>query len=132
MSIRAKDYAIIVVEDETFLSKVLSERLIDEGFARVDVAGNGEEALQKIKANPPDIILLDMILPKMNGFEVLQILKKDSTLSTIPVLALSNLGQDQDIVQAKQLGAVDYLVKSNFSLQKVVSKIYSILETVHG
>lgn len=128
MGVQAKKYSVIVVEDESFLSKVLSERLEDEGFARVDVAGNGEEALQKIQANPPSIILLDMILPKKNGFEVLQELKADAKLKTIPVLVLSNLGQDQDIEQAKALGAADYLVKSNFSLQKVVSKIYSILE----
>lgn len=123
-----QEYSVIVVEDETFLSKILSERLEDEGFKRVDVAGNGEEALQKIKTNPPSIILLDMILPKMNGFEVLKALKEDSTLSGIPVLVLSNLGQDQDITQAKSLGAADYIVKSNFSMQKVVNKIYELLE----
>ncbi len=124
----AKDYSVIVVEDETFLSKILSERLEDEGFKRVDVAGNGEEALQKIEANPPDIVLLDMILPKMNGFEVLHELKSNEVLSHIPVLVLSNLGQDQDIRQAQELGAADYIVKSNFSLQKVVNKIYELLD----
>lgn len=123
-----QEYSVIVVEDETFLSKILSERLEDEGFKRVDVAGNGEEALQKIKTNPPSIILLDMILPKMNGFEVLKALKEDAALSGIPVLVLSNLGQDQDITQAKSLGAADYIVKSNFSMQKVVNKIYELLE----
>lgn len=123
-----QEYSVIVVEDETFLSKILSERLEDEGFKRVDVAGNGEEALQKIKTNPPSIILLDMILPKMNGFEVLKALKEDTALSSIPVLVLSNLGQDQDITQAKSLGAADYIVKSNFSMQKVVNKIYELLE----
>lgn len=128
MTTQAKDYSVIVVEDENFLSKILAERLEDEGFGRVDVAGNGEEALEKIKANPPSIVLLDMILPKLNGFEVLQIIKKDPKLKDIPVLVLSNLGQDQDIEQAKKFGAADYLVKSNFSLQKVMSKIYSILE----
>jgi len=128
MGVQAKNYSVIVVEDESFLSKVLAERLEDEGFQRVDVAGNGEEAMQKIKANPPSIILLDMILPKKNGFEVLAELKQDKKLQTIPVLVLSNLGQDQDVEQAKALGAADYLVKSNFSLQKVVAKVYSILE----
>lgn len=123
-----QEYSVIVVEDETFLSKILSERLEDEGFKRVDVAGNGEEAIQKIKTNPPSIILLDMILPKMNGFEVLKALKEDAALSGIPVLVLSNLGQDQDITQAKSLGAADYIVKSNFSMQKVVNKIYELLE----
>lgn len=121
---------ILVVEDESFLSKVLAERLEDEGFQQVDVAGNGEEAMSKVKEHRPDIILLDMILPKMNGFEVLEALKADAKLKTIPVIVLSNLGQDQDIDQAKGMGAVDYLVKSNFSLQKVVQKITEVLNHV--
>lgn len=128
MPIDFKHTNILIVEDESFLSKVLAERMEDEGFARIDVAGNGEEALVKVKANRPDIILLDMILPRMNGFEVLEHLQADPKLKTIPVLVLSNLGQDQDIEQAKSLGATDYIVKSNFSLQKVVEKIASILQ----
>ena len=127
MAIDLTTKSILVVEDESFLSKVLAERLEDEGFGRIDVAGNGEEALAKVKQHPPDIILLDMILPKMNGFEVLEALQADKKLATIPVLVLSNLGQDQDIEQAKKLGARDYIVKSNFSLQKVVEKIMSII-----
>lgn len=128
MNIDFKHNTILIVEDESFLSKVLAERMEDEGFARVDVAGNGEEALVKVQASRPDIILLDMILPRMNGFEVLEHLQADPKLKTIPVLVLSNLGQDQDIEQAKHLGATDYIVKSNFSLQKVVEKIASVLQ----
>lgn len=128
MAIDLSKQSIIVVEDESFLSKVLAERLEDEGFGHIDVAGNGEEALVMIKQHNPDIVLLDMILPKMNGFEVLEVLQADPKLKKIPVLVLSNLGQDQDIEQAKKLGARDYIVKSNFSLQKVVEKIMSILD----
>lgn len=128
MAIDLSKQSIIVVEDESFLSKVLAERLEDEGFGHIDVAGNGEEALAMIKNHHPNIVLLDMILPKMNGFEVLEILQADPKLKKIPVLVLSNLGQDQDIEQAKKLGARDYIVKSNFSLQKVVEKIMSILD----
>ncbi len=128
MAIDLSKQSIIVVEDESFLSKVLAERLEDEGFGHIDVAGNGEEALVMIKNHNPNIVLLDMILPKMNGFEVLEILQADPKLKKIPVLVLSNLGQDQDIEQAKKLGARDYIVKSNFSLQKVVEKIMSILD----
>lgn len=127
MAIDLTTKSIIVVEDESFLSKVLAERLEDEGFGRIDVAGNGEEALAKIKQHKPDIVLLDMILPKMNGFEVLEVMQADNALKKIPVLVLSNLGQDQDIEQAKKLGARDYIVKSNFSLQKVVEKIRSVI-----
>lgn len=128
MAIDLSKQSIIVVEDESFLSKVLAERLEDEGFGQITVAGNGEEALAMIKQHNPDIVLLDMILPKMNGFEVLEVLQADPKLKKIPVLVLSNLGQDQDIEQAKKLGARDYIVKSNFSLQKVVEKIMSILD----
>ena len=128
MAIDLSKQSIIVVEDESFLSKVLAERLEDEGFGHIDVAGNGEEALAMIKRHNPNIVLLDMILPKMNGFEVLEVLQADPKLKKIPVLVLSNLGQDQDIEQAKKLGARDYIVKSNFSLQKVVEKIMSILD----
>ncbi len=128
MSNDFKTKAILIVEDESFLSKVLAERMEDEGFGRIDVAGNGEEALQKVSSHQPDIILLDMILPRMNGFEVLEHLQADAKNKKIPVLVLSNLGQDQDVDQAKKLGATDYIVKSNFSLQKVVEKIASILK----
>lgn len=128
MAIDLSKQSILVVEDESFLSKVLAERLEDEGFGHITVAGNGEEALAMIKHHNPDIVLLDMILPKMNGFEVLEALQTDPKLKKIPVLVLSNLGQDQDIEQAKKLGARDYIVKSNFSLQKVVEKIMSILD----
>lgn len=128
MSIDFKQRSILIVEDESFLSKVLTERMEDEGFGRIDVAGNGEEALQQLKSHVPDIILLDMILPRMNGFEVLEHLQTDAKLKKVPVLVLSNLGQDQDMEQAKSLGATDYIVKSNFSLQKVVEKISGILE----
>lgn len=127
MPIDPKQLSVLVVEDESFLSKILSERLTDEGFKTVDIAGNGEEALQKVTQNRPSVILLDMILPKMNGFDVLKKLKSQPDTAKIPVLILSNLGQDSDIQQAKELGAADYIVKSNFSMQKVINTIYELL-----
>ncbi|MDP3970178.1 MAG: response regulator [bacterium] len=130
MNIKPQDYSIIVVEDESFLSKILAERLNDEGFKKIIVASNGVEALQKIKDDQPDLILLDMILPKMNGFEVLEELKNDDKLKNIPVLILSNLGQDNDIERAKELGADQYIVKSNFSMHKVMASVTEMLEKV--
>lgn len=114
---------ILLIEDDVFLSKVLEERLLDEGFL-VDIAGNGEEGFSKIKSFTPDLILLDMILPKMNGFEVLKKIKKDSKNKNTPVIIVSNLGQDEDMKLGRKLGAVDYLVKSNFSLKAIVDKVY--------
>ncbi len=122
-----KSIAVLVVEDEVFLSKVLAERLQDEGFGRVEVAINGEEALQKMRHQPPDIILLDMILPIKNGFTVLQEMRTDDKLKQIPVMVLSNLSQEHDVTRAKKLGAAAYLVKSNFTLQKVVDTLRKIL-----
>jgi DNA-binding response OmpR family regulator len=116
---------ILLVEDDMFLSKIMEERLQDEGW-EVNLAGNGEEGLQKAKSYLPDLILLDMILPKMNGFEVLEALKKDEKTKKIPVIVLSNLGQDEDIKNAKKIGAADYLVKSNFSIKAIVEKINKI------
>ena len=116
---------ILLVEDDMFLSKIMEERLQDEGW-EVNLAGNGEEGLQKAKSYLPDLILLDMILPKMNGFEVLEALNKDEKTKKIPVIVLSNLGQDEDIKNAKKIGAADYLVKSNFSIKAIVEKINKI------
>lgn len=117
---------ILLVEDDMFLSKIMEERLQDEGWD-VNLAGNGEEGLQKAKSYLPHLILLDMILPKMNGFEVLEALKKDKIAKDIPVIVISNLGQDEDIKNAKKMGAVDYLVKSNFSMKAIIEKIAKYL-----
>lgn len=117
-----KKHKILIVEDDTFLVKMYLERLQDEGFA-VAVASNGEEGLQKVETEKPDLILLDMIVPKMNGFDFLKNIKKDEQAKNIPVLILSNLGQDQDVKLGKELGAVDYLVKTNYSLKTVIEKI---------
>lgn len=116
---------ILLVEDDMFLSKIMEERLQDEGW-EVNLAGNGEEGIQKVKSYLPDLVLLDMILPKMNGFEVLEALKRDSQTKNIPVIVLSNLGQDEDIKNAKKIGAADYLVKSNFSIKAIIEKINKI------
>ena len=113
---------ILIVEDDTFLVKMYLERLQDEGY-KVAVASNGEEGLQKAEFDKPDLILLDMILPKMNGFDFLKEIKSKSDLKDIPVVILSNLGQDQDVKLGKELGAVDYLVKTQHPLTGVVEKI---------
>ncbi len=113
---------ILIVEDDSFLVKMYLERLQDENFV-VAVASNGEEGLQKAQTEKPDLILLDMILPKMNGFDFLKQIKADPALKNIPVIILSNLGQDQDIEQGRQLGAVDYLLKTNYPIQGVIDKI---------
>lgn len=118
----AKKKKILIIEDDSFVVKVFLERLQDEGF-EVAVATNGEEGLRMTRAEKPDLVLLDLILPQMNGFDYLRKVKKDSQSRKIPVLILSNLGQDEDVSLGKKLGAVDYLVKTSHPLRSVVEKI---------
>lgn len=113
---------ILLVEDDAMLHKVLSERLKQEG-AEVEVATNGEMALAKAQEFKPNLILLDIILPKKSGFEVLAELRDMSEFKKTPVLVLSNLGQDEDISRMKEMGVKDYLVKADYSLTEMVEKI---------
>lgn len=122
MEITDSKIKIVIVEDDQFLAKVLMFRLEEEGF-RVALAANGEVAIEIIKNENPAIILLDLLLPKKSGFEVLAEMKLDEVIKNIPVIILSNLGQQTDIDKGIQLGAIDYLVKANFSIQDIVLKI---------
>lgn len=122
-----KKRKVLVVEDETFLVKIYSVKLKKEGFD-VSIATDGEEAVKLAAEVKPDLILLDLILPKLNGFEALERMRTNPVNKTTPVLVLSNLGQEEDIKRATALGASDYLVKANFSIQDIVAKIKEVLE----
>jgi len=113
---------ILLIEDDLFLSKIFSNRLIAEGFEAI-VALDGVEGLEKIKNSSFDLILLDLILPKKSGFEVLEEMRMNDELKKIPVVILTNLEQDVDIEKGKALGAVDYLIKANFSIKEVIDKV---------
>ncbi|MBI2097774.1 MAG: response regulator [Candidatus Vogelbacteria bacterium] len=113
---------ILLVEDDKFLSTALADKLAREGFAVIK-ASNGEEALAKVRLARPDLVLLDLIMPQKTGFEVLADLKLEPSTKNIPVIVLSNLGQEADIKKAKELGARDYLVKSDVEMKTVVEKI---------
>jgi DNA-binding response OmpR family regulator len=117
---------VLLAEDDKFLTQAYSHGLGRAGFA-ITHAPDGEIALEKIRADRPDIILLDLIMPVKNGFEVLEELQKDERLKTIPVIILSNLGQETDIQKGRELGARDYLIKSNSSMNTVIGKIKEIL-----
>jgi len=118
---------VLVAEDDRFLSKAYGAKLKKEGFD-VILAMNGEEAVEEAKNKKPDIILLDLVMPRKDGFEALSDLKKDASTKSIPVIILSNLGQEEDIIKGKELGAVDYLVKSNIAIREVVEKIREVLK----
>jgi|SRR3989344_4094413 len=117
---------VVVVEDEEILGKVLKEKLEKEKF-KVSLATDGEAAVPLISDVVPDIVILDLILPKKDGFEVLKELKASPNLKQIPVLVLSNLGQDEEIKKALSLGAIDYLVKTQHPIKEVVEKVKNYL-----
>ncbi|MFY9457443.1 MAG: response regulator [Candidatus Spechtbacterales bacterium] len=116
---------ILIIEDEKALLSMLSDKLMREGYDVVS-AEDGEAGIQKAKEEKPDLILLDIIMPKMSGIEVLEIMRADKTLSAIPVIIISNSGQQVEIKRAKALGARDYLVKAEFDPQEVIEKVRAL------
>lgn len=117
---------VLLVDDDLTLREMYGERLKVEGFEIVQ-ANNGEEALQKAKEIHPNVILLDIMMPKINGFDVLKQLKEDPGLKDIPVIILTALIQDVDRMQGKKLGAADYVVKSETMPGEVIAKIKGVL-----
>lgn len=113
---------ILIVEDEQVLSKVLKEKFDKAGF-ETKVSGDGEAAILDSKSFLPEIIVLDLVLPKKSGFEVLKAVKADPETKMIPVIVVSNLGEDSDIKQALSLGAKDYFVKSQHPINEIVEKV---------
>jgi DNA-binding response OmpR family regulator len=122
-----KTKRILIVEDDQFLVKVYTTKLNKEGF-EIQMAISGEEVMEKVKTFKPNLILLDIMLPGQNGFEVLEALKKERKTKKIPVIILSNLGQDSDVKKGMELGAVDYFIKTDLSINDVVSKIKSAMK----
>jgi DNA-binding response OmpR family regulator len=117
---------ILVAEDDRLLGKAATAALRRSGF-EVDLAVNGEAALASARAVPPDLILLDVIMPGIQGFEVLARLKADPATRAIPVVMLSNLGQDTDVEEAMRAGASAYLVKANLRLDELALKVRAVL-----
>lgn len=113
---------LIIAEDEEILREVLKEKFERAEF-KVLTARDGEEALELIKKSNPDAVLLDLILPKKTGLSVLEEAKKHPGIKTIPIIVLSNLGEDENIKQALSLGAADYLVKTQHPIKEIVEKV---------
>ncbi len=118
---------VFAVEDDKFLRELLASKLIAEGYA-VETAVDGKEALEKLPTVKADVILLDLILPDVNGFEILEKIKASPEHKETPVIVLSNLDQKEDLEKAKKLGAADFMIKANFALSEIVSKIRGILQ----
>jgi DNA-binding response OmpR family regulator len=119
---------VLLAEDDRFLRRAAEARLRQHGLD-VLTAADGEEALRLARAEPLDLVLLDVVMPKLEGFEVLRLLKEDPATARIPVIVLSNLGQERDVSQAMALGAVAFLVKAHLSLQDLVDRVDAVLGT---
>lgn len=122
---------ILLAEDDRFLRKAAEVRLRRAGHVVV-TAADGEEALAVARSTPVDLILLDLIMPKVQGFEVLRALKADPATRDVPVIVMTNLSQDLDREQALRCGAAGYLVKANLSLDAVVAEVARALPEVVG
>ncbi len=117
---------ILIIEDEKILSELIGSKLGREGY-QVLAAYNGEEGIKAIKRYKPDLILLDIVMPKKNGFEVLKEISKDNKLKHIPVIIISNSGQLIEINKAIKWGVKDWLIKTEFDPQEVVQKVKKAL-----
>ena len=117
---------ILLIEDDLFFQKFFAVKLAEVGYT-TDLASNGEEGLAKARQQKPDLILLDLIMPVMDGFKVLEELAKDENLKTVPVMVFSTLGQEQDMQRAKFLGAKDYMNKTFFDFDNLKTKIETLI-----
>lgn len=118
---------VLVIEDDKFLRELIAQKLLKEGY-NISEAIDGEEGIKKVKEEKPDLVLLDLILPGIDGFEVLSQMRADSSLTSIPVIILSNLGQKEDVEKGLKLGAADYLIKAHFTPGEIIDKIKIVLK----
>ncbi len=123
----ATAYKILLIEDEEFLRRIFKSRMVAEGYDVADVE-SAESALAWLKQSQPDLIILDLYLPKMNGFDFLRRLKANPARKDTPVLILSGLGQEADISKGLELGAQEFVVKSNVNPRELLAKIREMVE----
>jgi len=119
---------ILWVEDDTFLSSLIAERLSTEG-CELHHAKNGEEAFAVLETVKPDLILLDLLLPGVSGFDLLKSIRSGETTKNIPVIVLSNLGQKADLERGMRLGATKYLIKATAGLDEIVAEAAKVLSS---
>src|SRR3989304_6736448 len=117
---------ILIVEDDPLMSRMYQKIFKFEGYD-VEMAANGEEGLEKVKSAKPTLILLDIMMPKMNGLEVLEKLKADPATKTIPVVVLTNLAGQSDAEKALSMGAIKYIIKSEYEPKQVANMVKEIL-----
>ena len=118
---------ILIIEDDFYIRELLARELIKENYEVIQVVG-GEEGLKKIKEENIDLVLLDLILPGIQGYEVLSKIKEDVDTSAIPVIIISNLGQKEEVEKGLKLGAIDFLIKAHFAPDEIIDKIKAVLK----
>ncbi|MFA4890225.1 MAG: response regulator [Candidatus Paceibacterota bacterium] len=118
--------SILIVEDDKFFRDLVSKKLEKNGFEML-LAADSKETLTLLEEKKPSLIISDLILPGLDGFELISIIKKDEKTKDIPVIVLSNLGQKEEIERAMSLGAIDFMVKVNFTPDEIVEKIKRVL-----
>lgn len=117
---------ILVIEDDRYAANLYKLKLAKEGY-KIEIANDGEEALDKVEKFNPDLIVLDLLLPGMDGFTVLKTLRQGKELKT-PILVLSNLGEDENVEKALGLGADDYMIKVETGMEELAVKIESLIK----
>lgn len=117
---------ILIIEDDEFFRELMSKKLVSGGFA-VSEAVDGEKGLERVKKSKPDLILLDILLPNIDGFDVLLNLKGNPETAAIPVVILSNLSSKEDIEKGLKLGASDFLIKSQVASEEIIEKIKNLI-----
>jgi DNA-binding response OmpR family regulator len=122
-----KQSIVLIVEDDAFLVKAYQIKLKKMGV-EVWTATDGSTALEFLKKDAPDLVLLDLMLPGMSGFDILEKIRENPTWSKVPVMILTNLGQPQDMERGKKLGIVDYIIKANTKISDIMLKIEDVLK----
>ena len=117
---------ILIIEDDPFLSLIYTTKFEEAGF-EVSLAKDGSLGLQKVKEDRPSLLLLDIVMPNIDGFEFLRILKSERDTKDIPVVILSNLGEQEDVEKGRALGAEAYIIKAHYTPTEVVAKVKEIL-----
>jgi DNA-binding response OmpR family regulator len=118
---------ILVIEDDKFLRELMVRKIVSEEFSSLE-AETGEEGLEKMKKEKPDLVLLDIVLPGIDGIEVLRKAKEDPSMKSIPIMILSNLAGPEEIERGLKMGAVDYLIKAHLTPREIVAKAKDFLK----
>ncbi|MFA5086993.1 MAG: response regulator [Candidatus Paceibacterota bacterium] len=116
---------VLLIEDDKLLRDLLAKKLINNGYV-VETAADGEDGMKAMRLNTPNLVLLDIIMPRKSGFEVMKEMRADEMLKDIPIIIVSNSGQPVELDKAKEMGVIDWIIKTEFNPQEVLQKVKKI------